>query len=136
MCSSCLATFIDIAYPEGSTIRYIYLIFTISIGLSALITYYETLLKLLKVIGDYVELCMSFHEWFNHCIFWPSMFANLGLLGMNVFILHKYFDTQGFNSSGTSLILNVLSLLFSNTSLCTMWNILWSWSTFKLQRMP
>lgn len=49
-CSSCLAIFIFIAYPERPIFRYTYLVFTILIEFSALLTYYETTLKLLKVV--------------------------------------------------------------------------------------
>ena len=41
-CSSCLATFIIIAYPERIIFRYSYLGFTVIIGVSALLTYHET----------------------------------------------------------------------------------------------
>ena len=112
-CSSCLATFINIAYPEEPIFRYTYLVFTILIGLSALFTYYETLLKVLELIFNCVTRCVPLHEWTNHITFWPSMVANLGLLGMNAFILYKYIDTEGFNSSGLSLVLNALSFSFT-----------------------
>ena len=112
-CSSCLATFINIAYPERPIIRFTYLSFTVLIGLSALLTYYETLLKLVEVVQDWVVPCMPFHEWFNHFTFWPTMLANLGLVGLNAFILYKYFEKDGPMSSGISLALNVLSLSFT-----------------------
>ena len=110
-CSSCLATFINIAYPETPVFRYFYLLFTISIGFSALLTYYETLLKLVETVSNrhclHHEQCC---EWFNHCTFWAHALANICLAGINAFILHKYIDTEGFDSSGISLVLNVLSV--------------------------
>ena len=111
-CSSCLATFITIAYPEELYFRYTYLAFTIVIGLSALLTYYETLLKLVKFALDKTDQCTKFHEWVSHFNFWPSTIANLGLLGMNAYILHKYLTIAGFHSSGVSLVLNVVSFIF------------------------
>ena len=112
-CSSCLATFIDVAYPEMLTIRFTqYLAFTIIIGLSALTTYYETLLKLLEVVQDWVEQCIPLHLWLNHFTFWPSMLSNLGLLGLNSYILYKHFGTEGANSPGVSLGLNLVSLVY------------------------
>ena len=112
-CSSCLATFANIAYPEEPFFRYTYLVFTVIIGLSALITYYETFLKLVEVVRGYIQQCKPLHNWLNHFIFWPSLVSNLSLLGMNTFILHKYFQTEGFNSSGISLIFNVVSLIYA-----------------------
>ena len=115
-CSSCLATFIDIAYPERPIFRYFYLSFTILIGLSALLTYYQTLLKLFEIIYKRHRLhhdqCC---EWFNHCTFWAYAIANISLMGMNAFILHKYIDTDGFDSSGVSLVLNVSSVVLGGT---------------------
>ena len=110
-CSSCLATFINIAYPETPVFRFFYLSFTILIGLSALLTYYETLLKLAEIICK----CNCMHhdqccEWFSHCTFWVYVFANLCLAAMNAFILSKYIDMEGFDSSGISLVLNVTSV--------------------------
>ena len=112
-CSSSLATFIKVAYPEPPIIRYTYLSFTVLIGLSALITYYETLLKLVEVVKSCVESCMVFHSVLNHFTFWPSMLANFGLVGLNAFILYKYFDTGGTLSILITLALNGLSLSFS-----------------------
>lgn len=83
------------------------------IGLSALVTYYEAFLKLLEVVKGCVEPWKPFHDWFNHFTFWPSVLANLCLLGMNAYVLHKYIDTEGFNSSGVSFIFNVLSFGFA-----------------------
>ena len=111
-CSSCLATFIDVAYPETIIVRFTYLAFTIIVGLSALATYYETLLKLLEVVQDWVEQCVPFHLWLDHFTFWPSMLANLGLLGLNSYILYKYFGTSGAYSPGVSLGLNLVSLIY------------------------
>ena len=113
-CSSCLATFIDIAYPEALAVRFAYLAFTIIVGLSALATYYETLLKLLELVQDWVEQCIPFHSWLNHFTFWPSMLANLGLLGLNSYILYKYSVTEGGagSSPAVSLGLNILSLAY------------------------
>ena len=51
-CSSCLATFINTAYPETPVFRYFYLLFTILIGFSALLTYYQTLLKLVEIVRN------------------------------------------------------------------------------------
>lgn len=111
-CSSCLATFVEIAYPEAPSFRYTYLIFTVLIGLSALATYYDTCLKLVEVIMKCcIEPCLHLHIWLNHITFWPAMISNLCLLGMNAYILHKHLETDGFDSSGVSLILNVLSLV-------------------------
>ena len=110
-CSSCLATFINIAYPETPVFRYFYLCFTILIGFSALLTYYETLLKLVEIVSK--RHCLRHDrccEWFNHCTFWAHTFANVCLIGMNAFILHKYIDIEGFDSSGISLVLNVISV--------------------------
>lgn len=114
-CSSCLATFIDVAYPEALTIRFTYLAFTIIVGLSALTTYYETLLKLLEVVQDWVDQCVPFHLWLNHLTFWPPMFANLGLLGLNSYILYKFSVTGGGRSSspGVSMGLNLVSLTYT-----------------------
>lgn len=112
-CSSCLATFANIAYPEGPFFRYTYLVFTVIIGLSAIITYYETFVKLVEVVRGCIQQCKPFHNWLNHFIFWPSLISNLALLGMNAFILHKYLQTEGFNSSGISLVFNVVSLIFA-----------------------
>lgn len=39
------------------------------------------------------------------------MMSNLCLLEMNAYILHKHLETDGFDSSGVSLILNVLSFV-------------------------
>ena len=110
-CSSCLATFITIAYPEQEAFRYTYLAFTIIIGVTALLTYYETVAKLGKIALDKMDACMKCHEWFNHFIFWPSTLANLGLLGMNAYILNKYLSSAGFLSSGVSLVLNCVSFI-------------------------
>ena len=85
-CSSCLATFIAIAYPEQEAFRYTYLGFTVIIGVTALLTYYEAVAKLVEVARDKKDSCVVFHEYFNHFIFWPSTIANLGLLGMNAYI--------------------------------------------------
>ena len=112
-CSSCLATFADIAYPEGPFFRYTYLVFTVIIGLSALITYYETFLKLTEVVRGCIQECKPLHIWLDHFTFWPWLVSNLALLGMNTFILHKYFETEGFNSSGVSLVLNIVSVVFA-----------------------
>lgn len=112
-CSSCLATFADIAYPEEPFFRYTYLVFTLITGLSAIITYYETFLKLVEVIRGCVHECKSLHNRLDHFTFWPSLFSNLALLGMNTFILHKYFQVDGFNSSGVSLVLNMISIVFA-----------------------
>lgn len=112
-CSSCLATFINVAYPEGPLIRYTYLSFTILIGLSALSNYYETLLKLVEVVQDWVEQCLPFHNWLYHFTFWPSVVANVGLVGLNSFILHQYIHTEGEKSTEVSLVLTILSLLFT-----------------------
>ena len=110
-CSSCLATFINIAYPEPLGFRYTYLIFTVLIGLTALVTYYENLMMIVEVVRGCLEKFTTFHNWVNHFTFWPSFVSNLCLLGMNAFILHKYIETDGFNSSGVSLVLNFLSLI-------------------------
>lgn len=110
-CSSCLATFITIAYPEQEAFRYTYLAFTVIIGVTALLTYYETVGKLVEVTLDKMDACMKFHECFNHFIFWPSTIANLGLLGMNAYILNKYLTSKGFFSSGVSLVLNFTSFV-------------------------
>ena len=112
-CSSCLATFINVAYPEEPIVRYSYLTFTIVIGLSALSTYYETLVKLVEVVLDWVEWCMPFHDWLNHFTFWPSLVANLSLVGLNSFILYKYINTEGERSTEISLALTLLSLVFA-----------------------
>ena len=87
-CSSCLATFIAIAYPEQEAFRYTYLAFTVIIGITALLTYYETVGKLVEVTLDRMDSCMVSHECFNHFMFWSSTIANLGLLGMNAYILN------------------------------------------------
>ena len=110
-CSSCLATFITIAYPEPEAFRYTYLTFTIIVGVTALLTYYETVAKLVEVARDKMDSCVVFHECFNHFIFWPSTIANLGLLGMNAYILNKYLSSAGFHSSGVSLVLNCVSFI-------------------------
>lgn len=110
-CSSCLATFINIAYPETPVFRYFYLSFTILIGFSALLTYYETVLRLVEIVTKHY--CLRHDrccEWFNHCTFWAHTLANICLAGMNAFILDKYIDTEGFDSSGISLVLNVISV--------------------------
>jgi MFS family permease len=118
-CSSCLATFIDIAYPEALPVRFAYLAFTIIVGLSALATYYETLLKLLEMVKDWEEECVPLHSWLNHFIFWPSMVAYMGLLGLNSYILYKYSVTAGgdldlldSSSPAVSLGLNLVSLVY------------------------
>jgi hypothetical protein len=115
-CSSCLATFIDIAYPEALAVRFAYLAFTIIVGLSALATYYETLLKLWELVKDWEEECVPLHSWLNHFTFWPSMIANLGLLGLNSYILYKYSITAGgdldSSSPAVSLGLNLVSLVY------------------------
>ena len=108
-CSSSFATFIRVAYPEPPVIRYTYLAFTILIGVSALITYYETLLKLVEVVQSFAESCVPFHIYLNHFTFWASMVANLSLVGLNAFILH---DT-GETSPAITLALNGLSLSFA-----------------------
>lgn len=113
-CSSCLATFITLAYPENISFRYIYLAFTLLVGLSALITYYETLVKLVKIALDKIDAWKKFHEWFSHFIFWPSTIANIGLLTMNAYILHKYLSVAGFHSSGVSLVMNCVGLVFGS----------------------
>ena len=110
-CSSCLATFINIAYPEPLGFRYTYLIFTVLIGLTALVTYYDNLMKIVEVVRGCFGKFTTFHNWVNHFTFWPSFVSNLCLFGMNAFILHKYLETDGFNSSGVSLVLNFLSLI-------------------------
>jgi len=110
-CSSCLATFITIAYPEQEAFRYTYLAFTIIIGITALLTYYEAVAKLVEVARDKTDSCVKFHDYFNHFIFWPSTIANLGLLGMNAYILNKYLSSAGFSSSGVSLVLNCLGFI-------------------------
>ena len=110
-CSSCLATFITIAYPEPEAFRYTYLAFTIIVGTTALLTYYEAVAKLVEVARDKTDSCVKFHEYFNHFIFWPSTIANLGLLGMNAFILNKYLSSAGFLSSGVSLVLNCVGFI-------------------------
>ena len=115
-CSSCLATFLNIAYPEALAVRITYLVFTILIGLFALITYYETLLKLLEVVKDWVEKCTPFHSCKNHFTFWPSMLANLGLLGLNSYILYKYHFSAGPTSPAVSLGLNILALAYIITN--------------------
>ena len=66
---------------------------------------------MIKIALDKFETCTKFHEWFRHFDFWPSLFANLGLMGMNAYILHKYFDAIGFHSSGISLVLNVIGVV-------------------------
>ena len=73
-------------YPEPEAFRYTYLAFTIKVGVIALLTYCEAIAKLVEVTLDKMNSCMVFHECFNHFIFWPSMIANLGLLGMNAYI--------------------------------------------------
>ena len=110
-CSSCLATFITIAYPEPEAFRYTYLAFTIIVGTTALLTYYEAVAKLVEVALDRMDSCVMFHECFNHFMFWLSTIANLCLLGMNAFILNKYLSSKGFSSSGTSLVLNSASFV-------------------------
>ena len=112
-CSSCLATFINVAYPEGPVVRYTYLSFTILIGISALSTYYETLLRLVEVVQNWMEQCLPFHRWLYHFTFWPSVVANIGLVGLNSFILHQYIHTEGEKSTEVSLVLTILSLLFT-----------------------
>ena len=50
-CSSCLATFITIAYPEPEAFRYTYLTFTVIIGVTALLTYYNNYSKFILGIA-------------------------------------------------------------------------------------
>lgn len=40
------------------------------------------------------------------------MLSNLGLLGLNSYILYKHFGTEGANSPGVSLGLNLVSLVY------------------------
>ena len=110
-CSSCLTTFITIAYPEPEAFRYTYLTFTIIIGITALLTYYEAVEKLVEVALDRMDSCMVSHGCFNHFTFWLSTIANLGLLGMNAYILDKYLSSKGFSLSGASLVLNSASFI-------------------------
>ena len=114
-CSSCLATFANIAYPEGPFFRYTYLVFTVVIGLSAIVTYYETFMKLVEVVRGCIQQFKPVHNWLNHFVFWPTQVSNLALLGTNAFILHKYLETDGFASSGVSLVFNVVSFIYAVT---------------------
>ena len=68
-CLSCLATFITIAYPEQEAFRYTYLAFTVIIGITALLTYYEAVAKVVEVAQNKKDSCMVFHEYFTHSYF-------------------------------------------------------------------
>ena len=51
---------------------------------------------LVDVAMDKMDSHIVFHVCFNHFIFWPATIANLGLLGVNAYILNKYLSSAGF----------------------------------------
>ena len=112
-CSSCIATYVSVASHEYVSLRDAYFTFSIIIGISALVTYYNTLVKLIHIGADKLDRWKLIHEILGHVIFGVDTLANVALIVMNAYIFKTTSSSAVESSAERSLIITVVSTAVS-----------------------
>ena len=90
-----------------------YFAFSIVIGASALVTYYNTLVKLIHIGTDQLDRWKLIHEIIGHAIFGVDTLANVALIVMNAYIFKTTSSSAAESSAEKYLIITVVSTAVS-----------------------
>ena len=94
-------------------LHHVYFAFSIVIGASALVTYYNTLVKLIHIGTDQLDCWKLFHEILGHVIFGVDTMANVALIVMNAYIFKTTSISAVESSAEKSLVITVVSTAVS-----------------------
>lgn len=93
--SSSLATFFKVGFPEQkAAVQYSYLVFTVMVGLTALLTGYVTLLQMVKFCYNKIDRLKRPFEYVGHASFVTTNIASIGLITLNSYILSSSESTE------------------------------------------